>query len=216
MAAALTRREAPEFVLIDACAPDFAAWRALSALQPDGVLEGTRVMLVAQHRDSLGAVEIGDFTVLTKPIFVERATDAILSYLPGVESGHVLVADEDPHVRQILTEALTAAGCRVTTVSEGAEAIRAMARKPNVALISLTLRGGEGIKTLASLRGNPTMHETPLIMLVPRELSNEQMVELDESVKELTLAGDASARSIVEMIRDAVARENAATAVEST
>lgn len=213
MAAALTRREAPEFVLIDACAPDFAAWRALSALQPDGVLEGTRVMLVAQQRDALNAVEIGDFTVLTKPIFVERATDAIMSYLKGVESGHVLIADEDPHVRQILTEALTAAGCRVTTVSEGPEAIRTIAaRKPNVVLISLTLRGGEGLSTLASLHVNALLHEIPFIMLVPRELSSEQMAQLDEAVDDLGNAREAVVRSIVDMIRDAVGDTPAAAA----
>src|SRR5690606_27435099 len=69
IAAAFARREAPDLVLLDACAPGFAAWRALTALQPDGVLAGTRVVLIAQDTQELSAAVLGEFSVLTKPIY---------------------------------------------------------------------------------------------------------------------------------------------------
>ena len=216
-AAALTRREAPDVVVLDTCAPDFAAWRALVALQPDGVLDGTRVVLVAQEHESVNAVEIGDFGILTKPIFVERATDAILAYLPDPKRRHVLIADEDAHVREILTEALTPAGCRITVAGDGAETVRlASARKPDVLLLSLTLRGSNGLTSLANIRSNANLAAIPILMLVPRELAVEQMEQLQASVSELIGSGEVSPRSLVETIRTALAVNRPALAGSDT
>ena len=201
-AAAVTRREAPDLVVLDAGAPDYGAWRALTSLQPDGVLQGTRVMLLAQSRDSMNAVELGDFSILTKPIFIERVTDAIAQRAGDAESPLVLIADEDPHVRQILSEALTATGCRITGAADGNEALRiASMRKPDLMLVSLTLRGMNGVTTLATARANPVMREIPVVMLVPRELSTEQMDQLNDSVRAILGSGEVPTRSILDLLR---------------
>ncbi|HEY0306098.1 MAG TPA: hybrid sensor histidine kinase/response regulator, partial [Longimicrobiales bacterium] len=202
IAAAVTRREAPDLVVIDACAPDHAAWRALTSLQPDGVLEGTRVLLLAQPRESMNAVELGEFSILTKPIFIERIADVIATRASGVESPLILIADEDPHVRQILSEALTVAGCRVTQAADGSEALRiAGMRKPEMMLISLTLRGSNGVTTMATARANPRLRDIPVIMLVPRELPAEQMVQLTDAVNSILASGEVPIRSIVDLLR---------------
>jgi CheY-like chemotaxis protein/anti-sigma regulatory factor (Ser/Thr protein kinase) len=209
IAAAVTRREAPDLVVLDACAPDFAAWRALTSLQPDGVLEGTRVLLLAQTRESMNAVELGEFSILTKPIFIERVAEAIAGRTADTESPLVLIADEDPHVRQILSEALTAAGARVTAAADGSEALRiAGMRKPDLMMVSLTLRGQNGVATLATARANPTLREIPVVMLVPRELSAEQMEQLTEAVNHIVGSGEVPIRPILEMLRLAGVGEN--------
>ena len=202
IAAAVTRREAPDLVVLDACAPDHAAWRALTALQPDGVLDGVRVLLLAQAPESMNAVELGEFSILTKPIFIERVAEAIASHTAAIESPLVLIADEDPHVRQILSEALTASGGRVTAAADGSEALRiAGMRKPHLMLVSLTLRGLNGVSTLATAHANPMLRDIPVIMLVPRELTAEQMVQLNEAVNQITGSGEVPIRSIVELMR---------------
>lgn len=208
MAAALTRREAPDRVIIDACAPDHAAWRALTSLQPDGVLEGTSVLLIAQD-GALNAVELGSFGVLTKPIFLERATDAILAHMSGVENGLVLIADEDTHIREILRDALESGGCTTVLASDGVEALRiATTRKPDVVLLSLTLRVTNGVVTLANMRHTPALARTPILMLVPRELTQEQMAQLHDSVVSITASGEVAARPVVDIVRDALAADD--------
>ena len=202
IAAAVTRREAPDLVVLDACAPDFSAWRALTSLQPDGVLEGTRVLLLAQPRESINAVELGEFSILTKPIFIERVAEAIARQAGSADSPLVLIADEDPHVRQIISEALTSSGCRITQAAEGAEALRiAGMRKPDLMLISLTLRGSNGVTTLATARANPMLRGIPVIMLVPRELSGEQMAQLTEAVHGVLASGEIPIRSLLDLLR---------------
>jgi PAS domain S-box-containing protein len=201
-AAAVTRRESPDLVVIDACAPDHGAWRTLTSLQPDGVLQGTRVLLLAQSHESMNAVELGDFSILTKPIFIERVADAIAARAGDADSPLVLIADEDPHVRQIVSEALTANGCRITAAADGSEALRiASMRKPDLMLVSLTLRGLNGVTTLANARANPVLREIPVVMLVPRELSPEQMEQLDDAVTNVTASGEVPIRSIFDLLR---------------
>ncbi len=210
IAAAVTRRESPDLVVLDACAPDHSAWRALTSLQPDGVLEGTRVLLLAQPRDSVNAVELGEFSILTKPIFIERVAEAITAHAGDAESPLVLIADEDPHIRQILSDALTVPGFRVTAAADGTEALRiASMRRPDVMLLGLTMRGMNGVATLATARANPMLRRIPVIMLVPRELTAEQMTQLTDSVNEVTGSGEVPIRPLVELLRTA-GRESAA------
>ena len=81
----------------------------------------------------------------------------------------------------------------------------ASARKPDVLLLSLTLRGANGLTSLANLRANPNLTKIPILMLVPRELAVEQMQQLQASVSELTGSGEVSPRSLVETVRTAIA-----------
>ena len=120
----------------------------------------------------------------------------------------MLVADEDPHVRQILTDALSATGCTVIVASEGTEALRlAGSRKLSVVILSLTLRGSNGITTLASLRANPALRDIPVVMLVPRELSSEEMDQLQEAVTELADSGELPTTPVVQTIRTALSTD---------
>ncbi len=202
IAAAFARREAPDLVLLDACAPGFAAWRALTALQPDGVLAGTRVVLIAQDTQELSAAVLGEFSVLTKPIYIERAAGAIAGRAGDVESPLVLVADEDQHVRQILTDALASTGCRVAACADGREALQAAAaRKPDLMLLSLTLRGLNGVCTLAHARSNKDLRDIPIIMLVPRELSVEEMEQLTSAVNELVDTEKAPTQPLLDLLQ---------------
>jgi CheY-like chemotaxis protein len=204
MAAALTRRETPQVVFIDACAPEHAAWRALTSLQPDGVFDGMRVFLFAQDRESSNAIEIGEFAILTKPLFVEKASDRIHDLLRTPDD-LVLIADEDLHARQILAEALSAVGCKVTVAADGNEATKVLlTRKPSMAIISLTLRGLDGIIMLSHLRSDPATSDIDIVMTVPRELTTEQMDSLQHSISQLTSKGELVPMPLTDMIRGAL------------
>jgi DNA-binding response OmpR family regulator len=83
----------------------------------------------------------------------------------------------------------------------------AATRKPDALLLSLTLRGANGVTTLASLRAQPALQDIPVVMLVPRELTSEQMEQLQAAVAEISSGRDASVRPIIELIRTALSTE---------
>jgi signal transduction histidine kinase len=66
---------------------------------------------------------------------------------------HVVVVDDQAVVRTFLSEALRAAGFRVTTAAEGGEALEAVRRDPaQVVLTDLAMRGMDGHELLRNLR----------------------------------------------------------------
>ena len=81
----------------------------------------------------------------------------------------VLVADDDPDIRQILTVNLEAMGYLVTEVSDGEEALR-LARQMVPALIVLDIMMPEldGFGVLHSLRGHPATEHIPVVILSAR------------------------------------------------
>jgi two-component system nitrogen regulation response regulator GlnG len=81
-----------------------------------------------------------------------------------MSAGKILVVDDEPEVRLVLTEFLESRGYEVTAASSGAEAISLVdAVKPHVVLLDVTMPEMDGIETLKRLAAaNPGL---PIIMV---------------------------------------------------
>ena len=70
---------------------------------------------------------------------------------PG--SGRVLIADDEPHLRELLRDFLTGEGYAVVTVASGAEALVAVPTfQPDVILLDMVMPGLYGRDILDALR----------------------------------------------------------------
>jgi PAS domain S-box-containing protein len=187
--AALARTEHPRFVALSMDAPYHAAWRTLSTLQFEPATSAIPALLFTHGgRSDDRVLELGLVSVLSKPISVEQAAARVLDELNGQQSPTVLVADDDPHVRRILDEALSAAGCKVETASSGAEALDMARRlKPQAAVIDLLMPGMNGVEAIASLREEPGLQSMAVVVLISREPSTAEMELLSEAVAGLTM-----------------------------
>jgi CheY-like chemotaxis protein/anti-sigma regulatory factor (Ser/Thr protein kinase) len=177
--AALARSEFPNAVVLDATAPELGAWRALSALQADPGTARLRTALIARDGETMEALDLGTFHAIAKPISLERVTEVIAEVVNTAEPGTVLLADDDPDVRRIMTEALSAAGWHVLAVQDATDAVRqAREHIPDVGIIDLLLPGSaRGLGVLASLRLEFPDHRLPVIVLLGKEVSLEEMNE---------------------------------------
>ncbi|MEK7745438.1 MAG: response regulator, partial [Elusimicrobiota bacterium] len=64
----------------------------------------------------------------------------------------ILVIDDEANIRKVLKGFLEEEGFRVVTAKDGAEARKAMAQAPDLALCDLKLPGTDGISLLKELR----------------------------------------------------------------
>jgi PAS domain S-box-containing protein len=203
--AALVRREAPQLIALDACARDNSAWRALQAMQAEPSLMTTPMRLYAHLDESAEtAIDFGYVTVLSKPISVENATDMVLA---AAENGppSVLIADDDGDVRRILGEALTAAGCEVRAAASGGEALDLARRtRPDVALVDLLMPGMDGVEAIAVMRSEQALQGVRVIALVSRELADEEMDQLTQSIETVGRSHRARTLATAEIIRRAM------------
>jgi len=97
----------------------------------------------------------------------ETVTQPPVSVTADAAAQHtVLVIDDDPNALDLLGRTLQAAGMRVVTASDGAEAMR-LARSLHPAAITLdvTMPGMNGWQVLRELKADPDTHDIPVVMV---------------------------------------------------
>lgn len=77
---------------------------------------------------------------------------------------HILVADDEVHLRDLLKTVLSQHGARVTVAADGAAAFRAASMdQPDLVLMDLNMPGVNGLEAIRSLR--VTLPGTPILVL---------------------------------------------------
>ena len=68
-------------------------------------------------------------------------------------TNRILVADDDPDIRDVLKRVLSARGCQVETVADGEAALEALRREPpDALLLDLELPGLSGLEVLSRIK----------------------------------------------------------------
>ena len=102
----------------------------------------------------------------------------------ALPSSTVLVVDDDPGIRESVTEVLTAEGYRVLQAGDGAEALEQLADLAErcVVLLDLAMPRMNGLEFLAELSRRGTIARTPVLVMSanahPGELDHPQVVAL--------------------------------------
>ncbi len=88
-------------------------------------------------------------------------------------TGTVLVADDQPANRELLEELLTAQGCKVITVPDGAAAVEELNRTPvDLVLLDVMMPHLNGFEVCEKIKNNPDTYLIPVIMITA--LSDKQ------------------------------------------
>lgn len=95
------------------------------------------------------------------PLFKRRAEQA-----PAARPVLVLVADDDPVVREVLQASLESRGYSVVAVADGSSAVEAAQRfTPSLALLDWLMPGMYGPDVCAALRAAPATATIPVVLL---------------------------------------------------
>ncbi len=95
-----------------------------------------------------------------------RADSSSSSVGSGLVSGVVLVVDDDPANRELLSRRLTRQGFEVVAAADGRTALELVRqRKVDLVLLDLIMPGMAGDEVLARLKADPAARELPVIML---------------------------------------------------
>ena len=180
------RRLSPFAITLDISLPKLDGWSVLNALKREPATADIPVVVVSivDNRD-FGLV-LGATDYLVKPIDHERlrAVLASLSSVRAPGNGTVLVVDDDPALREVLSSLLADDGWRVTTAADGHAALEAVDRaRPTAMVLDLMMPRCDGFEVLQKLRTRPETRDLPVIVITARELNDEDRKRLGRNAE---------------------------------
>lgn len=99
---------------------------------------------------------------------------------PDNSSYRILVADDEPHIRQILRFTLERAGYQVFTAADGEEAlVRAAEIKPSLVLLDVMMPKIDGYEVCRKMRQDFSLNQIPVIMLSARGEQRDRVAGLE-------------------------------------
>ena len=165
------------------------------ALQIDKLVGGREVVIKALGRQLRqvaavsGATLLGDGSVvlILNPAELTRAQAAPQSAQPRAAASRprdiktVLVVDDSPSVRRVLSMLLGGAGWQVTTAKDGVEALDVLQRGgvPDVVLTDVEMPRMDGYELLATIRAQAAVSHLPVAVLTSRGADKHRRKALD-------------------------------------
>jgi DNA-binding response OmpR family regulator len=93
--------------------------------------------------------------------------------------GRILVVDDEPHIRRILTALLGMEGFKVELARDGTEGVRAWeADAFDLVILDLVMPGANGLEVLAKIRSHPDRGATPVIILTAKGQDTDRQAAL--------------------------------------
>jgi PleD family two-component response regulator len=101
-------------------------------------------------------------------------------HAPENSSYRILVADDEPHIRQILRFTLERAGYQVYLATDGEDALKqASELKPNLVLLDVMMPKVDGYEVCRKMRQDFTLNQIPVIMLSARGEQRDRVAGLE-------------------------------------
>jgi len=186
-----------DLAILDAQMPDQDGFELAAAVRADRALARTRLLILTsagQRGDGERCRQLGIQAYLTKPIARADLVEAVGTVLAGAvsapgaadlvtrhsiaESRHalrILLAEDNPVNQQVATAMLLKRGHHVDVVSNGREAVDAVARERyDVVLMDIQMPEMDGFEATAKIRALPQGRTLPIIALTAHALSGER------------------------------------------
>jgi len=192
---ALARQHQPDLITLDVIMPRADGWSVLIALKGDPELAAIPVMIVSMVEEEQLSYALGAAHYLTKPIDYDKLQQILRHYRSNPT---VLLVDDDPATRGMMRRALEKAGWGVAEAENGQVALEALEAQPaGVVLLDLMMPVMNGFDVIAELRNRPHLQQIPVIVLTAKDITADDRLRLDGSVKRILQKGKVSIDELV-------------------
>jgi DNA-binding response OmpR family regulator len=125
--------------------------------------------------------------------------------------GKVLIVDDDPQVRDMLSRTLEREDWVVSTAEDGRAGLDAMtANTPDLILLDLMMPRMDGFEFVSELRKHQHWRSIPIVVITAKTLTKEDRLLLQGHVQKVLQKGDFSLDALLaelrEIVRECVSR----------
>jgi signal transduction histidine kinase/DNA-binding response OmpR family regulator len=185
----LARTKKPDAITLDVMMPGMDGWSVLSVLKGDPATAKIPVVMVTMLQDRRLGFALGADDFLTKPVDAEKLRNVIAKH-SGAPRSQVLVVEDDPASRDMLTRMLQKEKLEVLAAENGSAALEVLATKrPTLILLDLMMPVMDGFEFLRILKSEPQLAGIPVVIVTAKDLTAADRERLDGSVQAIIQKG---------------------------
>lgn len=207
----LARETPPALIALDLQMPEVDGWETLEIIGSDPELSRIPVMIVSFLADEAKPDLDGVIGVIQKPVARERLEEILRRTFDTASGRRVLVVEDDPDTRTLLTAFLGAEGFEVRGVENGGEALDALDEfDPDLILLDLLMPRMDGLSFLKALRRDSKHRTTPVVVVTAKDttmMENERLKGVTAAILRKGQHLEEDLKEIVQTIFEPVAAE---------
>ncbi|MEE4356983.1 MAG: response regulator [Desulfococcaceae bacterium] len=193
----------PDAITLDVIMPEMDGWAVLSALKSDPELSDIPVIMVTMMDDNQMGYTLGASDFLTKPIDSERFLSLIRKYQKSDSPFPILVVEDNTDMREMLRRMLEKENWDVMLAENGRIALERMEeKKPGLILLDLMMPEMDGFQFISELHRHEKWQSVPIVVITAKDLSREERIRLNGSVKNILQKGDYSREELFQQVRE--------------
>src|SRR6185503_1954485 len=161
----MAAEEKPDLITLDLMMPEKSGWEVLSELKADPTVREIPVIIISIVADHRKAVSLGAVDALSKPILRTEFNASVERNLRGGlrQFGKVLVVEDDPDTRNLITAWLESEVSELKTANHGEEALTLLQSfRPDVIFLDLQMPVMDGATFLQHLRADSRFAQLPV------------------------------------------------------
>jgi len=206
-AAARAKELKPAAITLDIMMPNKDGWQVLHELKADPATSTIPVILLSIVDKKPLGYQLGAADYLLKPLDGEavlHALERVTHHNGGVPPKKLLVADDDPHVRDMVRQ-LLGESYQIETAPDGIAALELIARfQPDALLLDLMMPRLDGFGVIERLRADEQFRTLPIIVLTAKVLSADEAAQLRASVQQIIFKQGLEAESLLRDLQTAM------------
>ncbi len=199
----MARELRPDAITLDVIMPEMDGWAVLSTLKSDPELSDIPVIMVTMMDDNQMGYTLGASDFLTKPIDSNRFISLIRKYQKSDSPFPILVVEDNTDMREMLRRMLEKENWDVMLAENGRIALERMAEnEPGLILLDLMMPEMDGFQFISEVHQHEKWQSIPIVVITAKDLSREERIRLNGSVKNILQKGDYSREELFQQVRE--------------
>jgi len=182
----------PDAITLDVMMQGMDGWSVLEQLKSDPDLAHIPVVMISIVDDRTRGFALGAAGYLTKPIDRQKLIDTLKMFRKKATTsalfGQILVVDDDPNQRDMVTRTLEKEGWVTEEAENGLDALKKLDTfAPDLILLDLMMPEMDGFQFLTELQKTEHGSSIPVIVVTAKDLTSEDREQLSGVVEEILM-----------------------------
>jgi len=165
----------PVLVLLDMELDGKSGWEILHELKTSPETRSIPVIIASAADEGKMGAALGAVESLTKPLTGTALIGAVRGVLQPEGALRVLIVDDDPETRELLTDTLVNEGHTPLTARYAAEALHILSTsRVDAIVLDLILPGRSGFEVLGDIRADQRLRGLPVLVVTVKDLTQRE------------------------------------------